>query len=134
MADAIFSENSADIGRAVFITSGSNVEWNDSTTFFSIAAASDGGAVGSRVRDTSSTSSSSSFNFSSSPYNLSDIIISTMGADDGESQLIIVDSTAFVGNRGGASRGALALQGMLALTTNTTNVTFSGNHAYIAGG
>ena len=105
-----FTGNTANVGGALAVASGSSVEWSGKTNFTANSASLDGGAVGS--------------NSDTSP----------VGTFDGQSRIVIRGPTSFFNNTCGANGGGMALTANISVFFKTTSVAFSGNSAGVGGG
>ena len=99
-------------GGAILIADSSTVELRGETTFESNACSSEGGAVSSKVLDSST---------------------STLSGNR-ESFLLITGSTTFSNNNCGSNGGGVALLSGLSASFQSRNITFVGNEAGVAGG
>lgn len=105
-AETIFVGNGADRGGAIFMGFASTLGWSGLTNFAANFASSDGGAVGASLPDSA----------------------------ESPSTLTISGPTSFTGNTCGANGGGMVLTDALHASFETTNATFSGNSAAVAGG
>ena len=140
--DAFFVNNRAgDEGGAIFVDIGSDVSWNGVTTFSGNNAQSGGGgalliAYASTVVLTGETRFFNNSCGSQGGAISSRTLDSTTSSDSSNqaSFLSIAGKTIFANNTCDLNGGGLALLGGLSYSSTSSNTTFFGNHATVAGG
>ena len=134
-SETMFKRNSGTTGGAVYVDGESIVYFNGNTNFDgNVASSDDGGAVSvssssvywrNRTMFTSNTAVS---------YGGAISIFAEISASDSSSSFVLAGYTVFAKNTCKANGGALSLIGGVAMTLETTNISFIDNRAEIGGG